>query len=834
MSRSEEPGVWRLVSRTATLVAMVLMITDSATATTLYVAPEGNDLTGDGSAQLPYRSIQKAVTACVDGQNTIWVRGAIEPADKRTAMVQGRSYTVEGYADSTGDGGIATVSATMDCPILSTAGGIGDTLIIRNLSISTSGHASGAIAQMASDSRSMTIENCTLVIPAGRSGPIINIENATGPMRSSLTISNCTLTHHGTGSSAGLVKLSGGITSVTIQGCRFNGDKTAVEGLFLRNRLTNIVVANNTISTGGAVFDFDANIVTSRIRVVANTLTSSGSLCFALVQYDVGAVVELLDNTVQSNGAGICVGTDGMEYAGAIEEAQPGFTPYRYVQVVGNTVSRIGSNHGHGVMLGNAVVNGECAYNKITGLTSDYCLVLKGRNFSVHHNVLIGRYPMLISRGGWHHIHNNTCRAMGPSPAFVWKNNNGGGQDNQHPRECIVTDNVFDGSMGTYAFQSYVCDSNKYYHRDFIFDRNILVAGSRSLAQLNGCDRASITEIQAAWNEEWADAGPGAHISNDARSVAVAAAGFVDAQAGDLRLTEDSPCRGSAGTLYNSVGAWAFVCFAPEDADLDGVADYIDNCPTAPNFDQADQDGDGTGDACDLCPTDPGKTLLGACGCEVPDTDSDADAIPDCLDNCPGLANPDQADADSDGIGDPCDSPSLVSAASRKTHGMDGAFDITLPLDPGSSVGVECRKDAATMIVLTFSRNVMARDNTPDATEVSLSAGVLGAVTIFGSQMIVNLSGVPDMTCLVITLSGITDSDGNLLSGDSDIHICALLGDTNGSGGVSVADVNQTRSRSGQTVNAGNFRSDTNCSGSISVADVNQVRSRSGNSVACP
>ena len=33
----------------------------------------------------------------------------------------------------------------------------------------------------------------------------------------------------------------------------------------------------------------------------------------------------------------------------------------------------------------------------------------------------------------------------------------------------------------------------------------------------------------------------------------------------------------------------------------------------------------------------------------------DGDGVPDAADNCPGTANPDQADADSDGTGDACD-----------------------------------------------------------------------------------------------------------------------------------------------------------------------------------
>ncbi len=36
-----------------------------------------------------------------------------------------------------------------------------------------------------------------------------------------------------------------------------------------------------------------------------------------------------------------------------------------------------------------------------------------------------------------------------------------------------------------------------------------------------------------------------------------------------------------------------------EDTDTDGVPDFNDNCPAVANSDQADLDGDGTGDACD-------------------------------------------------------------------------------------------------------------------------------------------------------------------------------------------------------------------------------------------
>ncbi|MFP2960431.1 lamin tail domain-containing protein [Myxococcus sp. 1LA] len=93
------------------------------------------------------------------------------------------------------------------------------------------------------------------------------------------------------------------------------------------------------------------------------------------------------------------------------------------------------------------------------------------------------------------------------------------------------------------------------------------------------------------------------------------------------------------------------------DKDGDGVVDTIDNCPAIfnpvrpmDNGKQADSDGDGIGDACDPCPLEEGNACT-----TFTVGDDDHDGIPTWLDNCPFVANPDQADADGDGKGDACD-----------------------------------------------------------------------------------------------------------------------------------------------------------------------------------
>lgn len=61
--------------------------------------------------------------------------------------------------------------------------------------------------------------------------------------------------------------------------------------------------------------------------------------------------------------------------------------------------------------------------------------------------------------------------------------------------------------------------------------------------------------------------------------------------------------------------------------------------------------GTAAADACGVC----GGSGPGVCGCGVPETDGDGDGVPDCVDNCRLVANPDQSDRDGNGVGDACE-----------------------------------------------------------------------------------------------------------------------------------------------------------------------------------
>ena len=76
--------------------------------------------------------------------------------------------------------------------------------------------------------------------------------------------------------------------------------------------------------------------------------------------------------------------------------------------------------------------------------------------------------------------------------------------------------------------------------------------------------------------------------------------------------------------------------YTPVDTDGDGTFDRLDVCPEVYDPDQADADADGVGDACN-------DTI-----------DLDGDGWNDALDNCPQDHNAEQYDLDADGEGDAC------------------------------------------------------------------------------------------------------------------------------------------------------------------------------------
>jgi DNA-binding beta-propeller fold protein YncE len=109
-----------------------------------------------------------------------------------------------------------------------------------------------------------------------------------------------------------------------------------------------------------------------------------------------------------------------------------------------------------------------------------------------------------------------------------------------------------------------------------------------------------------------------------------------------LRVPAGSTSLVSWGTgrlAFNTPSSVFLVDANPPDEDGDGVTDGLDNCLGLPNPDQADRDDDGLGDPCDPFP-DRADHALAACEDELDET---ARALAECL------ATPRFRDGDADG-----------------------------------------------------------------------------------------------------------------------------------------------------------------------------------------
>jgi hypothetical protein len=176
-----------------------------------------------------------------------------------------------------------------------------------------------------------------------------------------------------------------------------------------------------------------------------------------------------------------------------------------------------------------------------------------------------------------------------------------------------------------------------------------------------------------------------------------------------------------------------------------------------------------------------------------------------------------------------------TNAASRKTHGSAGTFDINMPLT-GSS-GVECRSGGAThdySLVATFSGNVnvtgMPQSQVITGSGCVGSGGVCdpnGTVSFSGNIVTVPLTNIADAQVINVQINGVNGASDEPAVNVT-IPMGFLIGDVTGNRTVNASDVSQTKSQAGMAVSSSNFREDVNANGTISSTDVAIVKSEVG------
>ena len=168
----------------------------------------------------------------------------------------------------------------------------------------------------------------------------------------------------------------------------------------------------------------------------------------------------------------------------------------------------------------------------------------------------------------------------------------------------------------------------------------------------------------------------------------------------------------------------------PADADGDGIEDDSDNCASVANADQLDTDSDGLGNACD--------------------DDDDGDGIEDDSDNCASVANANQLDTDSDGLGNSCDND----------DDGDGVADTTdaFPLDSEEATD-------------TDGDGTGNNEDTDDDGDTILDTTDVFPLISIGDETDTDADGAPntcDASCLAAGMTADTDDDGDGIADTTD------------------------------------------------------------------
>ena len=162
----------------------------------------------------------------------------------------------------------------------------------------------------------------------------------------------------------------------------------------------------------------------------------------------------------------------------------------------------------------------------------------------------------------------------------------------------------------------------------------------------------------------------------------------------------------------------------------------------------------------------------------------------------------------------------LLSAASRLTHGGAGTFDIAMPLT-GTS-GVEDRASSTYNAVFTF-------DGAVTSGEVLAVGGTatVGPISFSGNTMTAQLTGVTSAEVVTLRVQNI-NGDGQP---HGDVPFGFLTADVNGNRNVDRPDKQKISADKNQVVTSVNFRDDINLSGVVDKPDAQSVETNRGHSI---
>lgn len=160
--------------------------------------------------------------------------------------------------------------------------------------------------------------------------------------------------------------------------------------------------------------------------------------------------------------------------------------------------------------------------------------------------------------------------------------------------------------------------------------------------------------------------------------------------------------------------------------------------------------------------------------------------------------------------------PWIATARSVRSHGSAGMLGIEVV----AGRGVECRQGGPQNLSVTFTEDVFGQGGL-DPGDVTLSSGTVNDVSITGSELSVDLSGVADGQRLYVSFPGIVGADGQITPDVLDFVVMA--GDVNANGRVDGLDVAALRACfTGAEVTVSDqacLNRDLDCDGDVDLSD---------------